>query len=223
MPTIETLLVDLDDTLYPSDNGVWKRISKRIDAYMADRMGIPPGEAKRLRSSYLEAQGTTLRGLMQDFNIDPLDYLTFVHQLDYQAVILPDPELRSALESLPQAKYVFTNASASHAQSVLAALRMTDAFSGIIDIVAIGYANKPEPLAYTRALELIGSPSPETCLLADDRIENLRPAKAMGMTTVLVGGRALEGADLQIEHLAELPNALPRLLEAAHHEHCPDG
>ncbi len=212
---IEILLIDLDDTLYPPGNGVWRLISDRIDDYMIDRMELPPEEARRLRSNYLEAQGTTLKGLMGDFDIDPSDYLTFVHQLDYPSLIHPDAELRQMLESLPQVKYVFTNASAEHARKVLAALGLTDVFSGIIDIVALGYANKPEHLAYVRALELIGSPDPQGCLMADDRLENLLPARAMGMTTVLVGsgaGMGVDaGVDVRIDRLADLPSVLPHL------------
>jgi len=208
------LLIDLDDTLYPPGNGVWRLISDRIDAYMTDRLGLSTAEAGRLRSSYLEAQGTTLHGLMGDFEIDPSDYLTFVHDLDYPSLLSPDRELRRVLESLPQTKYIFTNASAEHARNVLDALRLEDLFSGIIDIVAVDYANKPDRIAYVRALELIGAPDPEACLLADDRSVNLRPAHAMGMTTVLVGPGARQDVDAQIDCLAELPHALPHLLDA---------
>jgi len=185
---------------------------------MTHKMGLSPAEAGRLRSSYLEAQGTTLQGLMRDFEIDPSDYLTYVHKLDYPSLISPDSELRQVLESLPQKKYVFTNASAEHARNVLDALQLADLFSGIIDIVAVGYANKPDRIAYVRALELIGSPAPEVCLLADDHLENLRPAHAMGMTTVLVGSRTSQDVDVQIDRLAELPRALPHLMDGVRPE-----
>jgi len=212
-PRIEVLLIDLDDTLYPPGNGIWRLISDRIDAYMTDRLGLSTAEAGRLRSSYLEAQGTTLQGLMRDYEIDPSGYLTFVHDLDYPSLLGPDSELRQVLESLPQTKYIFTNASAEHARNVLDALQLEDLFSGIIDIVAVDYANKPDRMAYVRALELIGGPPPEVCLLADDRLVNLRSAHAMGMTTVLVGSGPGQDVDAQIDRLSELPHALPHLLD----------
>lgn len=212
-PPIGVLLIDLDDTLYPPDNGVWELVSKRIDAYMTDRLGLPGDEASRLRALYLEAQGTTLKGLMRDFAIDPSDYLAYVHQLDYESLIHPDPQLRAALEGLPQTRVVFTNASAAHAAHVLAALEIEDLFSDIIDIVALQYANKPDREAYVKALDLLGSPAPEHCLLADDRLVNLLPAKDMGMTTVLVGPNKQPGADVYIDHLSQLPDALPRLMD----------
>lgn len=179
---------------------------------MTERMGLSVDEARRLRSAYLEAQGTTLKGLMGDFQIDPADYLTYVHQLDYHALLHPDPELRQALISLPQTKYVFTNASAEHAHNVLAALRLTDVFQGVIDIVAMGYANKPEATAYAFALEFVGAPA-EACLMADDRVANLLPAAALGMTTVLVGDGDSINVDISVDRLAHLPNALPQLLQ----------
>ena len=180
---------------------------------MVNRIGLSPKEARTLRASYVGMHGTTLTGLMGDFPIDPADYLTYVHQLDYEALIHPDPELRRALEVLPQARYVFTNGSAEHARNTLDALRLTDLFRGIIDIVALDYANKPDPKSYTRALALIGAPDPEACLLADDRIQNLGAASALGMTTVLVGPGPSEAADARVDRLADLPNALPWLLD----------
>ncbi len=201
----------------------WQLISKRIDSYMTNKMGLSQDEAARLRSRYLEAQGTTLKGLMRDFDIDPSDYLAYVHQLDYPRLIQPDPELRKSLESLPQTKYIFTNASAAHAYHVLDALGLTDQFRGVIDVVAMGYANKPDEIAYIRALELIGSPDPETCLMADDRLQNLLPAHAMGMTTVLVGPKTPGEADIHLDRLAELPSAMPSLLDGFRAEGAPHG
>jgi putative hydrolase of the HAD superfamily len=210
---IKTLLLDLDDTLYPPDNGVWRVVSDRIDSYMTDRLGLSSEEAQRLRTLYLDTQGTTLRGLMRDFQIDPPAYLDYVHQLDYERLIQFDPALRHALEALPQQKVVFTNASADHARKVLAALHLTDLFSGLVDIVALDYANKPEPEAYTRALALIGESHASACLIADDRIRNLLPARAMGMMTVLVGSGPTDEVDARIDRLADLPSALPSLLD----------
>jgi FMN phosphatase YigB (HAD superfamily) len=49
-------------------------------------------------------------------------------------------------------------------------------------------------------------------VLADDLPRNLAPARAMGMTTVLVGPALKDGvADFQIERIADLTRALPGL------------
>jgi putative hydrolase of the HAD superfamily len=59
-------------------------------------------------------------------------------------------------------------------------------FEAIIDIHFIEFCNKPDPRAYRAALEFAGV-LPDECMLLEDYPVNIRPAKAMGMTTVLVG------------------------------------
>ena len=78
---LRVLLFDLDDTLYARACGLWPAIGQRINAYMVERMGLRPDEARALRQVYLEAYGTTLNGLRHEHGIDPVDYLAFVHDL----------------------------------------------------------------------------------------------------------------------------------------------
>jgi fumarylacetoacetase len=39
--SIDTLMIDLDDTLYPPSTGVWGLIGERIDLFMQERVGLP--------------------------------------------------------------------------------------------------------------------------------------------------------------------------------------
>ncbi len=150
---------------------------------------------------------------MQDFGVDAADYLEFVHRVDYSSALRPDARLRAALLSCPQSKAIFTNASRSHAERVLSGLGLDGVFDEIIDIVSLGYVNKPLPEAYRRAIELVGSPPAGVCLMADDRPINLAPARQMGMTTVLVGLDMSAGFDHHVAHLVDLPAAVPQLFE----------
>jgi putative hydrolase of the HAD superfamily len=213
---IQHLLIDLDDTVYPPGNGLWEQITGRIDAYMSQKLGLSAAEIALRRAEYVATFGTTLTGLMRDFSIEPVDYLEFVHQVDYRAVLKPDKLLRQALLSLPQAKAIFTNASRDHAEHVLAALGLQGVFNHILDIVSLGYVNKPMPEAYQRAVALVGADSPRACLMADDRAINLAPARDLGMTTVMVGPGASNQADVHLVRLADLPQALPELLRFPH-------
>ena len=47
------------------------------------------------------------------------------------------------------------------------------------------YESKPQPDAYRRICQMLDV-RPAECLLIEDNIRNLEPAKALGMTTVLV-------------------------------------
>ncbi len=212
MASFGTLFLDLDDTLYPKRAGIWNLIRRRIDAYMTVRLGLPAQEGRRLRARYYREHGTTLAGLQADFDIDPLDYLAFVHDVPVEAHLRPDPRLRRMLRALKLQRIVFTNASPDHAHRVLHALGIEKDIDAIVDVIALEYQNKPLPQAYLRAMELAGVSEPEACILVDDRVQNLVPAQSMGMKTVLVGqGVGRDGRHLSIGRVTDLPRVLPSL------------
>ena len=64
MNRYSTVFLDLDDTLYPSSNGVWDAIGERINLFMMERLAIEPDRVRVLRDSYFRNYGTTLHGLM---------------------------------------------------------------------------------------------------------------------------------------------------------------
>jgi putative hydrolase of the HAD superfamily len=204
-------LFDLDDTLYASQTGLWSAIKQRINRYLIERMGFQADEAVRLREHYLHTFGTTLGGLRQEFKIDAEDYLNFVHDLPLADYLQPDPALNGMLARLPLTKVIFTNSDAAHVRRVLDHLGVTQRFVQIIDIYALDFLSKPDPRAYTRALNLIPA-QPEECVFIEDSRRNLLPAQALGMLTVLVGNEAApearEGITYQIPEVLGLERVL---------------
>lgn len=207
---LQVLFIDLDDTVYPANNGIWQAISDRIDRYMVEQIGLSQQQADASRVRYLESFGTSLTGLVQEHGVDPDDYLRFVHDLPIEDFLSPEPAVRAMLNSLPQSKFIFTNASAAHAQRVLRAMALDECFESIIGIEALGMVNKPAPGAYTKALQLAGQPTPDRCALVDDRRANLEPAADLGMVTIRVGHPAEPATfeDAHIESILRLPEAL---------------
>jgi putative hydrolase of the HAD superfamily len=214
MANFQVIFFDLDDTLYSSNNGVWDAIAGRIHKYMIHRLGILHEDAKILRRDFLKEYGTTLNGLMFHYNVDPNDYVDYVHDIPVEQLIHPNPALKSMLQRLPQHRVIFTNASFEHAERVLKALDVREEFAQIIDLFALELINKPQKLAYRRALDLTGRVPPQSCIMIDDRAENLLPAAELGFTTVLVGRkpRPLE-IDFCIDEVTDLLRALPSLTE----------
>jgi putative hydrolase of the HAD superfamily len=213
-PSPAILFFDLDDTLYPPQNGLWLAIRDRMRHYLIERMGFSPEEVDTLRHEYFVTYGTTLRGLLINHpeRIDADDYLAFVHDIPLQEYIQPDPSLRDLLLSLPQRRWIFTNSDDRHALRVLNVLGVKDCFEGIIDIRALGYACKPVEDAYHRALALVGETHPGRCILFDDSPRNLAPARALGFRTVLVGhDKPDPSACHSITSLQKLPEVLPEL------------
>ncbi|MEW6568703.1 MAG: pyrimidine 5'-nucleotidase [Chloroflexota bacterium] len=214
MSRLHTVLFDLDDTLYPSSSGVWQAIGERINEYMHLRVGIEPERVPILREQYFRTFGTTLNGLVAIHHIDPEDYLEYVHDLPLEDSLQPDPDLQAMLESLPQRRVVFTNASRGHAERVLNRLGVHQAIDAIVDILTLNLCNKPRPEAYRRALEIVGEPDPQACVAVDDLLANLQTAKRLGMITVLVGNRHRdESVDHRIARAADLTRAVPDLLQ----------
>lgn len=199
---LSTLFIDLDDTLYPKDSGLWGAIRQRMTDYMREQLGFPPEVIPALRQHYFDTYGTTLRGLQLHYHVDPDRYLAYVHDLPLEKYLTPDPQLHAILNSLPQAKWIFTNADADHARRVLTHLRLEDCFTGIIDVRALGFLCKPHREAYLRAMQLAGVDRPAECVLFDDAPRNLLPAHELGMVTVLVTSPEAPAPDLDEKHPA---------------------
>jgi putative hydrolase of the HAD superfamily len=207
-----TLYFDLDDTLYPPSSGLWDAIRHRMNEYMQGLIDLPMDDIVKLRQSYLEKYGTTLRGLQAHYEVDADEYLSFVHDLPLEKYIQPDPALRTVLLSLPQRRWVFTNSDANHSSRVLNILGISDCFEGIIDIRAIDFDCKPDKIAYQKALILTSNVDPAQCVIFDDALRNLTPARELGFFTVLVGKNGREASvDRTISSLHDLKNCIPEL------------
>lgn len=204
-----TFFFDLDETLYPSSSGLWMQIRTRINAYMHERLGFSPEEIEVVREKYFREYGTTLRGLQANHKVDMEEYLAYVHDVPLEAHLHPNPELRTALESISSRKFIFTNADCAHAERVTKALGLEGIFDGCIDVHVIAPHCKPMPESFQLALAAAGNPMPRNCVLLDDQGRITREARALGMYTVLVG-KELPGfeADEALVNLAELPDLM---------------
>jgi len=207
------LLFDLDETLYPADAGVMDYIRERMQDYVRRQLSLSPSEADALRRSYLRDYGTTLRGLQINHQVDAEEYLRYVHDIPLDRCLRANPELDAVLGLIPLQKVVFTNSSREHAERVLGALGIRHHFARIVDVRDVHYDSKPQPAAYQRICKML-SVRPQDCVIVEDSLRNLQPAKALGMATVLVGSRearAGDGVDAAIGRIEEIGIALARL------------
>jgi putative hydrolase of the HAD superfamily len=208
---MEMLLFDLDNTLYSPERELFSLIDVRINRYMQEKVGIPTAEVDGLRRRYWAEYGVTLQGLMRHYQVDPEDYLDYVHDVDISSRLEPDRELRQVLSQLPQRKAVFTNGSNGHAKRVLTHLGLSDQFEAIFDIRIADYQPKPFSAPYERVLAELGMAGKD-CAMLEDSVENLKTAKDLGMKTILVGnGAATDFVDVQIPKASWTPQALAAL------------
>jgi len=181
---IETWIFDLDNTLYPASCRLFDQVHERMTGFIAERLDLSPEAALALQKTYFREHGTTLRGLMTVNQIDPDNFLAYVHDIDLTCVP-PDPILVAALAALPGRKIVHTNGSQRHAERLLDHLGITGSFCGIVDIAAARYEPKPAPAGYHELLRRYAV-APGTAVMVEDMARNLVPAAALGMTTVWV-------------------------------------
>jgi pyrimidine 5'-nucleotidase len=199
----------MDNTLYPASADLFAQIDRRMEAYVARLLGLGRAEARAVQKRYFHEHGTTLRGLMLSHGVAPRDFLDFVHDIDL-SVLAPDPELARALGRLPGQRIVFTNGDRPYAERVLARLGIRDRIDAIFGIEAMDYRPKPDPRAYAALCARYGI-APARALFVEDTAHNLRPAKALGMTTVWVNNGSERGShgacpsfiDLEIADLAD--------------------
>lgn len=171
-----------------------EEIRRRIQLWVCEQLGISWEEATALRDAYLRQYGTTMRGLMVEHDVDVVPYLRFVHDIPIEDHLVPEPALAEMLAGIPLRKVVYTNATSEHGRRVLRALGVADQFERIIGIEEVGLRTKRSREAYNRTLALLDADA-RSCVMVEDTPRNLVPAKAVGMTTILIcaeEGRGLE-------------------------------
>ena len=181
---VETWVFDLDNTIYAARHSVFDQIDVRMGSFIAGFLELEPEAARKVQKDYFRTHGTTLRGLMVNHQIDPEDFLEYVHDIDVSR-IPPNPDLDAALHKLAGRKVIFTNGSTKHALNVLGQLGVADHFDGIFDIAAADFVPKPEPGPYDQLVKRFAI-EPRAAVMVEDMARNLEPAATLGMTTVWV-------------------------------------
>lgn len=181
---IDAWIFDLDNTLYPASADLFGLIDVRMRQYVQRLLGIDEQEAHLVQKRLFREHGTTLSGLMKTHTIDPHEFLAFVHDIEMDALD-EDRRLVEAVAKLPGRKLIFTNGDADYAGRVLARLGLSESFEAIHDIHATAYQPKPHVASYESMVKAFGI-DPTTSLFVEDMARNLKPAKAIGMTTVWV-------------------------------------
>src|ERR1700730_18089940 len=144
---VETWVFDLDNTLYPHHLNLWQQVDERIRDYIVNLLKITRDEAFRLQKDYYRRYGTTLRGLMEEHNLEPDEFLEIVHQID-RSPLTPTPELGGAIAALSGRKFILTSGTRHHADAVMRRLEIEQHFDDVFDIKAAALEPKPRPLVY---------------------------------------------------------------------------
>ena len=181
---IKNWVFDLDNTLYSPEEDIFSQIDKRMTEFIISKFNVNEEEAFNIQKKYFLEYGTTLSGLMKRENIDPDEFLEFVHDINLE-ILKPNIELSKIIKNLPGEKFIFTNGSKKHAENVLKQLEMSGIFDDIFDIKESNFIPKPNINAYLNFIDKTKI-EPDVSIMFEDIGRNLEAAKKLGMKTVLI-------------------------------------
>lgn len=177
------LILDCDNTLYPASTNMMSLNDAGIARYLTERMEMPAKDAEQLRLEYLRKYGTTLAGLIAERNVDPDEFMSFVHSYDVRPFLKPNPKLREFLSGINAECVVLTSANEDHTLRVAEALGVRECLDKIYDLKAVDYIGKPHPHAYEKVLADYPG---ERAVFVDDRMLNFPAAHKLGIINVWV-------------------------------------
>lgn len=180
----ETWLFDLDNTLYHHRYDLFCGVSSKMTQYIMERFSLAFDAALARQKDYFQTYGTTLRGLMLHHDVDPEEFLDYVHDIDY-SILPPNPRLNAVLGRLSARKIIFTNGTVKHARAVIKQLGIAEHFTEFFDITDAGYTPKPEPEPYQFLIARYGI-DPHKVIMIDDIAANLYYPNEVGMQTVFI-------------------------------------
>mgnify|MGYP002822773881 CR=1 FL=1 len=163
-------------------------------------------------------KGLLAEGLLPRDRIE--EYLAAVHDVSLEE-IGPDPAMRAIVEACRTKadRFVFTASISEHAKRCLERVGVDDLFTCIIDTRTCDLETKHSRIAFEKAMRAADASDASQCMLIDDSVKNIRTAKSLGWTTVLIGKHerdtgnafACPEADYHIDDVYELPSVMPHL------------
>ena len=124
---INTWIFDLDNTLYSADSGIFQQVHQLMGEFIKNYLKVDLKKAKEIQSKYYKEHGTTLKGLMDNYGVDPDHFLSEVHKLDY-SIVSSNEKLNNELKKLNGKKIIYTNANMKHALDVLERINLSNFF-----------------------------------------------------------------------------------------------
>lgn len=184
---MKTYIFDLDNTLYPYNNGLFDSQMVRMSDYIKLKLNISDTEkADAIRDELYYEFGSTMLGMMRYHNIEPKEFLKYIDDIEITH-FKPNEKLNKCISDLRKSNrtYIFTNASNFHAYRVLKQLGLDDSFDGILTIEDTGLVSKPKTKYFEIGRDKFDIDF-NNAIFFEDSSHNLVPAKHLGMETVLI-------------------------------------
>ena len=209
---IKYWIFDLDNTLYSGQTKVFSEVDKKMSSFISKKFNVDLIKAKKIQKEYFHEYGTTLSGLMKKKDVNPNEFLEFVHNIDI-SWLPKDKILKEELTKIKEKKYIFSNGSHAHIQNVTNQLGISDLFDGAFDITDGDFIPKPHLDPYKKMIKKFKL-DPKKSILIEDIAHNLKQAKNLGMKTCwLINDEAFAKKDADKPYIDYKINNLPSFLQ----------
>lgn len=180
------LVLDLDETLYPSSLELAKIIRSRIIQFLQQYLQLDDEKKVwEVQHSLFSRYGTTLEGMIAEcgYPVDRVEqYWDYIHESSLLKVPT-NPELVQLLtvELKENEKVVFSNANDAHINATLDKLGLPrETFTKVVSVQTTGLNSKPSDTAFMRFLEATGMDRDQhTAVFLDDSRRNIEKAKSL--------------------------------------------
>ncbi len=209
---IKYWIFDLDNTLYSGQTKVFSEVDKKMSSFISKKFNVDIAEAKKIQKEYFYEYGTTLSGLMKKKDVNPNEFLEFVHDIDI-SWLPKDNFLKEELIKIKDKKYIFSNGSHAHIENVTNQLGINGLFDGAFDITDADFVPKPHLDPYKKLIDKFNL-DPKKSILIEDIAHNLKQAKNLGMKTCwLENDEAFAKKDADKPYIDYKINNLPSFLQ----------
>jgi len=188
------IIFDMDGTLYQfkgsgNNNALFKtafyeEVTQNAVQFLASQLSCSVESAQKIREDiFVKYNGDISVGLEKEFGLNRMLYFEQTWDIDALCYFKEDTILREMLLGFSCKKAVLTNAPRVWADNALNTLGITNQFERIYS--GEGEIRKPQKEAYLLVCEAFGV-KPNEVMMVEDELQYLKPAKALGMTTVFV-------------------------------------
>lgn len=216
---IKTVFFDTSDTLYTNDALEAAYPQKLVELIARDRHSSETEAAALFDATIKQLEGTvghvTKVGAMAQLGYTRAqvhEVFCLVRPGDY---LQPNHELATALQRLARTYRlgIISNLKRSHMTEVLQALGISPEVFTIFVTEDIVAEIKPHPEPFLKAIELAGCNPAECLYVGDSPTKDMKPAKSVGMTTVLVAATMPEGYENVVDAVIPRVELVASLLQ----------
>ena len=201
---VTTWIFDLDNTLHDANSKIFPLVNRKMDRWISTYLDISIEDASKLRQSYWDTYGATLKGLIKHHNIDPVDFLSTTYDLkNFNDLVMPEVNLKETISNIKGRKIIYTNAPKSYTDKILKISNIYEMFDEVFTIEDSDFTPKPNQGSMANFLNKYNI---KEGVFIDDIKENLKTAKNFGLSTIWITNEITHHSfiDRKIEKISDL-------------------